>query len=70
MTIEAGTAVRTLVELVADDDSHVIPENSRGEVIGYQGDRLVLEFFDHETGTTTGATANVWEVRAISRPIR
>lgn len=62
MSLPEGTPVRTLVEVVADDGS-VLPAQSRGTVIGHQGDQLVVEFRDQETDTVTSAVLHVWECR-------
>lgn len=61
VTIDIGTPVRTLVEVLAGSD--ILPIDSRGTVIGYEGDRLVVEFRDEEADMVNAVTVEVWEVR-------
>lgn len=62
MTLETGSSVRNLVELLADNDE-LIPVNSRGTVVGYAGERVVVVFRDEEHDETRSAQAEIWEVR-------
>lgn len=64
MTLEAGTRIRTLVDLLTDA-GQIIPIGTPGEVIGFAGERLVLSFLDNETGELTTAEAQVWEVLRV-----
>lgn len=63
MTLPTLTPVRLLVEVLADDGS-VLPIGTRGTVIGYAGDKLVVEFHDQETDTRTSAEVERWDVLA------
>lgn len=60
MTIDQGSTVRLLVELQADDGS-LLPQGTTATVIGYVGDRLVLEVMDWESDTRIGVEAERWE---------
>lgn len=59
--IEPGQSVRTLMELHTPDGSLIAP-GSRGIVIGYEGNRLIVEFTDSD-GETATMTVDVWTVR-------
>jgi hypothetical protein len=62
MTATTNDRVRTLVELLTDDGTLLAP-GWVGTVIGFEGDKLIVSFEDHETGESRTATVNVWEVR-------
>lgn len=64
VTIEAGTRIRSLVDLLTDD-GQILPKETVGDVIGFVGERLVLSFLDNETGELTTAEAAVWEVLRV-----
>lgn len=64
MTIEAGATVRTLVELLADDGS-LLPKGTTATVIGYAGDRLVLEVMDWESDTKLGVECEAWDLLRV-----
>lgn len=63
MTLDIGTRVRTVIEVLADD-GYLIPVGSLGMVVGHQGEKLVVAF-DLEDAT---ATLLPWEVLR-ARPV-
>ena len=67
MTPETGSRVRSLVDLM-DNSGMIVPLGSRGVVIGWEGDRLVVSFDgDPRDGSDERiATCNRWEVRGTS----
>lgn len=64
MTLDIGTHVRSLVDLVGDDGS-IVEIGSRGMVIGSKGDQLLVAF--DEDGLT--ALASPWELLR-QKPVR
>lgn len=61
---ESGTAVRTLLELLADDDS-IVPVGTTGHVLGFEGDRVIVVFSDGDTGEPVTFTAAPWELLRV-----
>lgn len=61
MTIEPGSVVRTLTDLLASDGS-VIPIGTTVRVIAYQGEQLVVDWFDLETDSHVTAIAERWDL--------
>lgn len=66
MTLETGAAARTLVDLLADDES-IIPAGSVVRVIGHEGQQPVVDLEDFDTGEHVTATCQPWELRPAGR---
>lgn len=64
MTLELDARIRSVVDLMADSGREV-PEGSKGVVIGFAGERLVVRFDDPDTDTSETAVAEVWELRPL-----
>lgn len=63
MTLDIGSTVRLLVEAIASDGT-LLPENSRGMVIGHEGpEKVVVEFHDQESDTRSTVAVFPWEIR-------
>ena len=60
MTLETGTTVRTVIDLLASDGS-ILPIGSIATVIGSVDDRFVIVAQDHDTGEPITAEAHCWE---------
>lgn len=61
--ITVGDSVRTLVDLHVENGGGLIRAGVRVDVIGFEGERLIVEDSEHETGTKRHATCERWEVR-------
>lgn len=67
MTIDIGTRVRLLLETV-DPDGNIWPAQWPGVVVGYQGDRYLIELDDPETELRGQCVLDKWEFRAERTP--
>lgn len=69
MTHEPGTTVRTLLDLMALDDS-IVPIGTTGQVIGHQGDKVLVVFQDGDTGEPVTFAAESWELLRLKTHVR
>lgn len=60
--MNAGEGVRLLVEALASD-GEIVPAGTLGFVVGFQGNRLIVQVGDSEDGTKRTVTLEPWEAR-------
>lgn len=61
-----GVKAKTLVEITDEDGREVIPPNVVVMVVGFTGNRLVLDWTHPETGKAMAAIADPWELLRIT----